>query len=521
MRGCVCSIESMEANFSEADAARQAELIAEAYDPQHFGEIGRRLIDVLAEHLAGVQAGDGKAMNWNEPERNIEQATQRLREAEQPLGGDRPALLHRFEELMQDSLARGLNLHHPRYVGHQVPASIPLAGLFDALTAITNQVMAIYEMGPWATAVEHAVVRQLGEAIGFAPGEFGGLVTSGGSLANLTALLTARNVVLERGWSEGLAANSPPPVLVAHHDAHYCITRSAGILGLGTNQVLRVPLDERRRMDVAQLDQILDDLRKRHVPVIAVSACACATPVGAFDPLEEIAEVCRRHEVWLHVDAAHGGAASLSEKHRHLVAGLALADSVVCDAHKMLFVPALCALVFYRDRANRFRAFHQDAPYLFDPSDPGMANYDSGMVTVECTKRAAAMGLWGVWSMFGKELFAALVDSTFALGKTFYRLLQNTNDFQPYCEPECNIVVFRYLPPEVGALSSEAANRFQLELRRRVVRSGAFYLVSNNIEGTAYLRTTLINPLTSEADLQNLLDALRTHGQQLLAEKFS
>lgn len=501
--------------------APQRDLIAAAFDPQLFREGGRRLVDVLANHLDSVQAGSGRAMNWNDPEHNIHLAKARLDESNQFESLDRAALIERFVELAQQSLDHGLNLHHPHYVGHQVPASLPLAGLFDAITAITNQVMAIYEMGPWATAVEKAIIRELGEAIGFTPGEFGGLATSGGSLANLTALLAARNVALGDGWQAGFANRTPAPVIVAHSDAHYSITRAAGILGLGTGQVLRVPLDDHRRMNVAQLDAMLTDLRSRGIPVVAVCACACATPVGAFDQLEQVAEACRRHELWLHVDAAHGGAACLSENHRHLVQGLHLADSVVCDAHKMLFVPALCALVFFRNQVHRFCTFHQDAPYLFDPSDPGMANYDSGVVTVECTKRAATMGLWGVWSLFGKRLFAAMVDSTFALGKEFYRLLSDAEDFEPYCKPQCNIVVFRYRPSALQDATPARRSEFQLALRRRMVRSGEFYLVSTAIDGETCLRTTLINPLTTVEHLEALLNCLRRQGQELLAAKES
>ena len=190
---------------------------------------------------------------------------------------------------------------------------------------------------------------------------------------------------------------------------------------------------------------------------MAVVACACATPIGAFDPLEDVAAVCRRHGVWLHVDAAHGGAALLSDRHRHLVAGLEQADSVVWDAHKMLFVPALCAFVFYRDRAHVFEAFRQDAPYLFDPAAPGLADYDSGLRTVECTKRAAAFGLWGVWSLFGPQLFADMVDVTFALGRTLYEKLSAADDFVPLHEPQCNIVVFRHVP--AGAARRAAGAR--------------------------------------------------------------
>jgi len=497
--------------------SEQRQLINTAYDPHLVREMGQHVAQSLADHLTKVQSATGPVLNWQDPPHFIAAATEQLAKgdvAQQSL--DPQDLILRFDQLIQQSLASGQNLHHPHYVGHQVPASVPLAALFDAATTLTNQVMAIYEMGPWATAIERAVVNRLGQAMGFAAGQFGGLITSGGSLANLTALLTARNVALGDSWTHGLAARSPAPVLVAHAEAHYCVTRSAGILGIGTEQVVRVPVDADRRMDPNQLDEILTDLRSRNIPIVAVSAAACATPIGAFDPLPEISDVCRRHDVWLHVDAAHGGAACLSDKHRHLVAGLELADSVVCDAHKMMFMPALCAMVFYRNQEHRFATFAQTAPYLFDPSAPGMAEYDNGMINLECTKRAAAMGLWGVWSMFGQQLFEAMVDTTFGLGQWFYELLKEQPDFQPFCQPECNIVVFRYLPDKLQNSTPAEIDRFQLELRRAVVKSGDFYLVQTILDGRSYLRTTIINPLTTEDHLQTLLDTLRTHGENIL-----
>jgi L-2,4-diaminobutyrate decarboxylase len=294
------------------------------------------------------------------------------------------------------------------------------------------------------------------------------------------------------------------------------VARAAGILGLGSRTIARAPLDERGRMDPERLSEELRRLRERNRPVVAVVACACATPTGAFDPLEDVAEVCRRHEAWLHVDAAHGGAAMLSQQHRHLVAGLDQADSVVWDAHKMLFVPALCAFVFYRDRSHAFTAFHQDAPYLFDPAAPGLAEYDSGMRTVECTKRAAVFGLWGVWSLFGRELLADMVDVTFALGRTFYEKLREADDFVPLHEPQCNIVAFRHVPEELREADHDRLDALQLELRRRLVQSGEFYIVPTKHNDVGALRVTIINPLTTPDHLDQLMDALRRHARVLL-----
>jgi L-2,4-diaminobutyrate decarboxylase len=184
----------------------------------------------------------------------------------------------------------------------------------------------------------------------------------------------------------------------------------------------------------------------------------------------------------------------------------------------MLFVPALCAFVFYRNQAHKFEAFRQDAPYLFDPAAPGLAEFDSALRTVECTKRAAAFGLWGVWSLFGPQLFADLVDITFTMGRLFYEKLSAAPDFVPLHEPQCNIVVFRYVPEALRHASADVLGRFQFELRRRLIESGEFYIVSTKLDGLGALRVTIINPLTTPEDLDRLLELLREMGSPLMQE---
>tara|TARA_R110002072_G_scaffold302710_2_gene487774 strand:- start:377702 stop:379225 length:1524 start_codon:yes stop_codon:yes gene_type:complete len=500
---------------SAATVNTPSERIQQAFSPDNLTELGHRLADLLGRHMESVQASNGNVLNWHEPSENCQLASEFLDPAS-PFQNDAEPLVGRFETLAKAMLARGHNLHDPRYIGHQVPASVPLAGMFDAIGSVTNQVMAVYEMGPWATAVERSLVDRVGQSIGFEPGKFAGLVTHGGTLGNMTGLLTARNVALGDAWEAGLNAAEDAPVLVAQADSHYSISRAAGMIGIGTKNVLKIRLDQRRRMDPAHLDEALAGLRKKGTSIVAVCACACATPIGAFDPLLEIAEICRRHEVWLHVDAAHGGAACLSEKYRHLIAGLEQADSVVADAHKMMFVPALCAFVFYKNRDHRFEAFRQDAPYLFDPSSPGLAEYDSGMLTPECTKRAACYGLWGTWSLFGQQLFSDMVDQTFDLGQVFYQKLLEASDFEPLHEPQCNIVAFQYVPDELRDVAPEQLNRFLLKLRHDLIRSGEFYIVQANIDGKQALRVTIMNPLTTAEHLDGLLDAIRRMGRTIL-----
>ena len=500
----------MTTDGKQLDHARAR--IAAAYDPSLFQDAGQRLVDLLGAQLADALNASGPVVHWEDPRANVERAGAFLTEAG-PTAWDRNGLADHFAELVQIMLAHGLRLHDPRYIGHQVPAPVPLAGLFDAVGSVTNQVMATYEIAPWASAVEWALVEKLGRRIGWAEDTFSGLITHGGSLANLTALLTARNVRVDGAWENGVRGE---PVIVTHADAHYSVVRAAGILGLGTGSVIPVGLDARRRMDPEQLDATLARLRREGRPIVAAVGCACATPIGAFDPLEEIASVCERHEVWLHVDAAHGAAACFSERYQHLVRGLQRADSVVWDAHKMLFMPALCAFVFYKDKSHRFATFQQNAPYLFDPSAPGLADYDSGLRTVECTKRAAGFGLWGVWALFGPQLFADMVDVTFAAARLLYEKLSEAEDFEVLHEPECNILVFRHLPGSLREAPQGRANEFQLTLRRRLVETGAFFIVSTIIDGIAALRVTVINPFTAADHLDLLMDTLRTEGRTLL-----
>ena len=182
----------------------------------------------------------------------------------------------------------------------------------------------------------------------------------------------------------------------------------------------------------------------------------------------------------------------------------------------MMFVPSLCAMVFYRNRDHRFAAFHQEAPYLFDPGAPDLAQFDTGLVNLECTKRAASFGLWGIWSLFGPQLFADLVDVTFDLAQQFHAMLTAADDFEPLHEPQCNIVAFRYLPSELQNAPPEQIDAIQLRLRRAVIESGEYYLVPNRIDGRNVLRTTMMNPLTTADDLRGLLDCLRHFGKQFL-----
>ncbi len=292
-----------------------------AFAPSAFGPLCHRVVDALTEHLAAARRGEGPVLPWLEPEAQVDRWPA-------DFAGGADAL-----ELVQRVIAESNHLQHPGYVGHQVSTPLPLAAVGHLVGGLLNSAPAVYEMGPVMTAMERSLVRWMGGRLGWTEAP-DGVLTSGGSLGNLTCLLAARQARSGHDvWTDGLAGSAPLAVLTGAQ-AHYSVARALQIMGLGRHGAIPVPVDEHYRMRPDALDRARREAEADGRKVIAVVASSCSTATGAFDPLEPIAEFCERHGLWLHVDGAHGAAAALSERYRHLLAGLERADSVVWDAHK-------------------------------------------------------------------------------------------------------------------------------------------------------------------------------------------
>jgi L-2,4-diaminobutyrate decarboxylase len=446
------------------------------HDPEAFRALGHQVIDLLADHLRDATAGRGPVLPWLEPEEAVAAWP-----AEFPDEGGADPL-----ELLLRAIAGSIRLHHPRYVGHQVTAPLPSAALAQLAGALLNNGMAVYEMGAAATAMERAVVGWMAARLGF-PAEADGVLTSGGSAGNLTALLAMRG---RRGGDCVLVGAS----------AHYSTRRATRIMGWGDEGAVEVPVDARGRMIAAELPAALARARGRKVAGVVASACSTAT--GVFDPLPEIADFCAAHGLWLHVDGAHGAAAALSPRYRHLVAGIERADSVVWDGHKMLLLPALVTGVVFRDGRASYAPFAQEAAYLFEPEERW---FDLATRTLECTKRMMSLELYLALATVGPARLGAYVEGRFDLARRFAARLAAAGDFE-VIEPDCNIVCFRHAPP---GLDGPALDARQERARDALLRSGRFYLVKTRLGGKTWLRVTIINPHTRDEDLDALADAVR------------
>jgi L-2,4-diaminobutyrate decarboxylase len=448
--------------------------IAEAYDPERFRRDGHGLIDALADALARWHARDGAVIPWRSPED--------ARRAWADLGSGE------LVASMQQVVAASTALHHPRYLGHQVAPPLPGAALAELVSALLNQGTGVYEMGPASVPIELAVIDWLCRVAGY-PAGAGGTLTSGGSLGNLTALLAMRQARAGHdAWRGGIRE---PLAVITSSDAHYSVARAVRVMGWGDAGVITVPVDERHRLRAAAIEAALDSR------VIGIVAAAGSTATGAFDPLDELADVAEKHGLWLHVDAAHGGGALLSPQHRGKLAGIARADSLVWDAHKLMMMPALVTAVLFRDGSHAYEAFAQQASYLFAGGAPAETWWDLGQRTLECTKRAMSIELWSAVRAHGEAWFGQVVDRLFELARMFADKLAATADFELALPPEGNIVCFRL---------RTADNR---ALRRRVVEDGRFYIVGTELDGRYHLRTAIMNPLTEPSDLDELIEHLR------------
>ena len=477
--------------------------LQQAFAPEAFRRQGYRMVDQLAEYLARATGGQGMpVLPWGEADQLMAQWPDEFPEA--PAADSARAL----EAMLAKTLAQSNHLHHPRYVGHQVSSPLPLAAVCEMASTLLNNGMAIYEMGPVATVMERSLVRWMGTQLGFDRSVCDGVFTSGGSAGNLTALLAARQ---DRAgfdiWAQG-SAGGPPLATLAGASTHYSVQRAVQIMGWGRDGVIPVAVDEQFKMRADDLEPALERARTLGRKVIAVSASACSTATGSFDPLEAIAEFCATHGLWLHVDGAHGAAASLSPRYRSLLAGIERADSVVWDAHKMLLMPALATAVVFRTGGPSYQTFAQHASYLFDGKKPEEEWYNVGRRTLECTKRMMSFQLYAALRLYGTQFFADYVTAAFDLGRRFGEMIQAEPDFELPVRPECNIVCFR-IRPRGMADDPTGLDALQARTRQKVVADGSFYVVQTQLPQGLFLRVTLMNPMTTEEDLSELLRAVR------------
>ena len=438
-------------------------------------------------------------------------AEELARRFDEPLPRDPQSVEDVLIRLERDVLPDCNRLTHPRSMGHQVSAPLPVAVWTEALTAAVNQSGAVWEMSPVGTVIETQVVRWMCDLAGFGP-EAGGTFTSGGTEATFAGLLAARHSVMPDAWTRGVGAD--PPVVVCGEHSHYGVARAVGELGLGTERTVVIP-SAGFRMDVRALERELDRLHHEGCPVMAVVATAGTTATGSFDDLEPIGVLCERRGIWLHVDGAHGASALFSPAHRRRVAGIGRARSIAWDPHKMMLMPLTASVVLVRDEADLDAAFSQRAPYLFH-ANHGERRWDQGLRSFTCSRRIDAFKVWVALQRHGANGLAALYDHLCDNARTLHGLISSRPEFVALHEPESNILCFRFVGD--GALGDDRLDAVNLQARERYNRAGTGWITTTMLGGRRVLRVTLMNPRTTHADLERTVEELATIARTVLAD---
>jgi L-2,4-diaminobutyrate decarboxylase len=451
-------------------------------DSAFFRENADKFRDLLAQELESTAARSGKVL----VQKSIDEI---LRELDfDRLVAEGKGDLAAIARVFLDNVN---HLRHPRYLGHQVAVPMIPSIFADLLAGATNNGMAVYEMGPAGSAVEKGIVRWMLRKLDWADGD--GILTHGGSLGNLTALLAARARIVPESWNDGMPGDY---VILASDIAHYSVERAAAILGLGRRNVVKVPVDGALRMHVEALKRIFKEQVDAGREVLAVVANAGATANGAIDPLREIGKFCWDEGLWLHVDGAHSAAALVSPRLRPAVDGIELADSLVWDTHKLLGTSALACATLFRDRTSLEGTFEQHAPYLYGEGEkPGE---DLSQKTFECTKAPLGLKLFFNLAVIGEAGLAAHVERLFDQTRRFHSLLSSRKGFECHGPPQSNILLFRY--------GTDSAT--QDLLRRVLVLEGEFYITRTVVRREVWLRLVIQNPRTEESDIVALAERI-------------
>ncbi|WP_024553239.1 pyridoxal phosphate-dependent decarboxylase family protein [Franconibacter helveticus 513] len=424
--------------------------------------------------------------------------------------GNQAAIERAVEYFLKDSLS----VHHPQCVAHLHCPSLVISQAAEVLINATNQSMDSWDQSPSATIIEMKLIAWLREQTGYPAGD-AGVFTSGGTQSNLMGLMLARDAFFARqGHSvqlHGLTGNLSKIKVFCSESAHFSVQKNMALMGLGYQSVTQVKTDKFSRMDLNDLQAKLAQAKANGEQVMAIVATAGTTDAGAIDPLAEIAALAAQEQIWVHVDAAWGGALLLSEKYRHLLNGLELADSVTLDFHKQFFQTISCGAFLLKD-ARHYQLMRYQAAYLnsdFD-EEQGVPNLVSK--SLQTTRRFDALKLWMGLEALGKKQYAEIIDNGVTLAQEVARFVATQPQLELVMEPQLASVLFRFRPQ-----SGEAADVALLNQRigDALLASGSANVGVTEADGITCLKLTLLNPTVSLEDVKVLLASVIACGQQL------
>jgi L-2,4-diaminobutyrate decarboxylase len=419
-----------------------------------------------------------------------------------------------LQTVIENSVAVG----HPRTIAHLHCPPLLASLAAEVVISALNQSMDSFDQAPIATIIEQKMIRWLCAEVGL-PSAADGTFTTGGTQSNYLGLLLARDSFLQKHWNWSAQKSGLPPEarrlrILCSEIAHFTVEKSASQLGLGTDAVVHVDVDNRFRMSSPSLRATLADLRKKDLLPMAIVATAGTTDFGSIDPLLEIADLAQSTGAWLHVDAAYGGALLFSAEHRAKLTGIELADSLGMDFHKLLWQPIPCSAFLLR-HVRHFDSMKMHADYL-NPElheEEGIPN----LVTTSLltSRRFDALKLWISLQSLGRKKLAQMIDRTIELAaQTAAFIKKESPHLELIAEPQLSTVVFRYLPKN----SPLDADKINTAIRKSFFDSGMAIIGHTRVRGRQCLKFTCMNPAVTASEIQDLVGKIVATGIELEAQ---
>lgn len=475
------------------------------WNPADVRRVAHRVADMVADYLERLEA---RPVFAPVP---VDEAARAASDPPPADGSEPDAILDEFVRSIEPyPFGNG----HPRFWGW-VNSPPAVMGIFaDQLAAMMNPSVAGGNHA--AVHVERQVIRWFAEILGL-PSTAMGLLVSGGSMANLTALAAARHA--KAGFDvrvRGMQSGDQRLIVYMSEEGHGCIRKAAELLGIGGDWLRVIPVNDRSEMRVDVLTQTIDrDLQDGHRPM-AVAASAGTVNTGAIDDLAAIARVCRDRDIWFHVDGAYGAAARLSSRYRERLAPLALADSIALDPHKWLYVPVEAGLVLVRDAANLRSAFSLVPPYLRTDGDPhgvGGPPWFSEF-GFQQSRGFRALKVWMTLKYYGTSGYARALDHDLALASYLSDRVSADPGLKLMAPPSLSVVCFCVEP--AGVSGDEQLNELNRAVLERLQLSGRGFLSSTVLNGRFVLRACIVNPLSGQRDVDAMLEAVKSFASEAI-----
>lgn len=428
--------------------------------------------------------------------------------------GNQAAIERAIEYFLKDSLS----VHHPQCVAHLHCPSLVISQAAEVLINATNQSMDSWDQAPSATLIEMKLIEWLRTQVGYQSGD-AGVFTSGGTQSNLMGLMLARDAWFARqGHSvqqDGLTGDLKKIKVFCSENAHFSVQKNMALLGLGYQSVTQVKCARFARMDMDDLRHKLAASKANGENILAIVATAGTTDAGAIDPLREIAALAAEENIWVHVDAAWGGALLLSEKYRDYLDGIELVDSITLDFHKQFFQTISCG-AFLLKEARHYELMRYQAAYLNSEFDEAQGVPNLVSKSLQTTRRFDALKLWMGLEALGQKQYAEIIDHGVTLAQQVAQYVDEQPVLELVMKPQLASVLFRYRPAHLAHFSSADIALLNQRIGDALLESGRANVGVTEFDGVTCLKMTLLNPTVTLEDIKVLLTLVETTAQQLV-----